>query len=220
MTDNNIKKSKANELKNQRPYAYMILFFCLVAGLYFFTISKLFAFYWISGIGFGFILQKSRFCFTSAFRDLHMTGSTLTARAVLIAVGITTLGFFIIKFQAFSVGNPIPGQSYINPIGLSTIAGGIIFGTGMVIAGGCASGVLMRVGDGFQMQAVALIFFILGSFLGANHSTWWQDNFSIRKEGIFIPDLVGWPLALFIQISLIALLYFLSLKWESKNLDS
>lgn len=42
---------------------------------------------------------------------------------------------------------------------MNTVVGGIIFGIGMVIAGGCASGMLMRIGEGFEMHLITLVGF-------------------------------------------------------------
>ena len=57
-------------------------------------------------------------------------------------------------------------MSYVVPVSFATVIGAFIFGIGMVIAGGCASGTLMRVGEGFTMQILALFFFIVGSLWG------------------------------------------------------
>ncbi len=48
---------------------------------------------WIAACGLGFTLQKSRFCFASSFRDLFMFGSGHNMKAVLLAIGIASVGF-------------------------------------------------------------------------------------------------------------------------------
>ena len=104
-----------------------------------------------------------RFCFTASMRDPMLTGSTTVTRSVLIAFALTSLGFWAIKYGAAQQGLPIPGQSFVVPVSFATVIGAFMFGIGMVIAGGCASGTLMRVGEGFTMQIIALLFFIVGS---------------------------------------------------------
>lgn len=211
------KKTKSSQIQLQIGMVLLALFLAL--GLFFAMDSKQYAFYWVSGLAFGYVLQKSRFCFTAGFRDVHLLGSTLVGRAVLLALALTTLGFTMIKYAHVALGLPIPGMVYVNPIGLYTILGGLLFGIGMVIAEGCASGVLMRLGDGFATQLVVLVFFVLGNFMGAKDVTWWEQRFSLVAEGVFLPDILGWPLALLAQLALIALLYRWAKKWEEKKME-
>ena len=158
------------------------------------------ALFWVFGCCFGFILQKARFCFTASMRDPCITGSTSVTRAVLIAFAITTIGFTAIKYGAYVNGGAIPGQSYVMPVSLATCVGGVMFGIGMVIAGGCASGTLMRVGEGFSMQMISLFFFVIGSLIGAGHMGWWTLNFNATAPQVFLPDVFGWAGALILQL--------------------
>ena len=108
---------------------------------------------------------------------------------------------------------------------LQVIFFAVLFGIGMVIAGGCASGTLMRVGEGFGMQMLSLFFFIVGSLLGAAHFGWWKLNFIVRGPKIFLPDIFGWVGAVVLQLLIIALLWIAADKWakrksyEGDNLD-
>ena len=204
--------------KSQIPYGIAVLAGIIVIGIYLSTISSKLGLFWILGIGLGFILQKSRFCFTASMRDPYLTGSTSVTRAVLIAFAITSIAFTAIKYGAFVKGLPIPGQSYVAPISLATVVGAFMFGIGMVIAGGCASGTLMRVGEGFSMQILALFFFVVGSLWGAHDFGWWKLNFMLKGPEVFLPDIFGWFGAISLQLLLIAVLYVLADKWESKKL--
>ena len=178
------------------------------------------ALFWVFGCAFGFVLQKARFCFTASMRDPCITGSTSVTRAVLIAFAVSTIGFWAIKYGAFMKGQPIPGQSYIMPISLATAVGGILFGIGMVIAGGCASGTLMRVGEGFGMQMLSLLFFVIGSLIGANNMGWWTLNFNATAPRVFLPDVFGWGGALVLQLAIIGLLYIAADKYEKKRMGN
>lgn len=203
--------------KSQLPIGIALLVIMLGFGIYLTTISTSLGLFWIVGTCFGFILQKSRFCFTASLRDPYLTGSTTLTRAVLIAFAITTIGFTAIKYGAFANGLPIPGQDYVVPISLATIVGAFMFGIGMVIAGGCASGTLMRVGEGFTMQIISLVFFIVGSLWGAHDFGWWKLNFMLGGTKIFLPDIFGWLGAVVVQLLLIAVLYILAEKWENRK---
>jgi len=151
-------------------------------------------------------------------RDPYLTGSTSLTKAVLIAFAITTIGFTAIKYYAYINSLPIPGQSYITPISLATVIGSLMFGIGMVIAGGCATGTLMRVGEGFLLQLIVLFAFIVGSLWGTHNYTWWEYNFIIKGKAIFLPDVFGWFGAITIQLLFIGLLYILVNKWQDYKL--
>lgn len=203
--------------KNQLPYGIALFAVLIGIGIFLATISAKLGFFWLTGIAFGFILQKSRFCFTASMRDPYLTGSTSVTRAVLIAFAVTTIGFTAIKYGAFINGQPIPGQSYVVPISFATIVGAFMFGIGMVIAGGCASGTLMRVGEGFTMQILSLFFFVVGSLWGAHDFGWWKLNFILKGKAVFLPDVFGWFGAIVFQLLLIAALYIAADKWENRK---
>ena len=175
------------------------------------------ALYWITGIAFGGVLQRSRFCFTASLRDPYLTGSTSVTKAVLIAFAVTSIGFTAIKYGYAAQGLPIPGQDYIAPVSVATGVGAFMFGIGMVIAGGCASGTLMRVGEGFWMQVISLFFFIVGSLLGASHYGWWYRNFIVSAPRIFLPDYMGWLGGLLCNLAIIAVIYWLAHKWGKRK---
>ncbi len=207
--------------KNQLPIGLGVFALMIVIGVLLAVFkSGMVAMFWLFGGCFGFILQKSRFCFTASLRDPCITGSTSLTKAVLIAFAITSIVFTAIKYSAFANGLPIPGQSYVMPISLATVVGGVMFGIGMVIAGGCASGTLMRVGEGFAMQVLSLAFFVIGSLWGAHDMGWWNLHFIAGAPKIFLPDVFGWLGAIVIQLLIIACLYVAADLWERKKLGT
>ncbi len=212
-----LASSRNNKPKSQIPFGLFIIFLIIFFGIFLGSISSTLSFFWITGIAFGFILQKSRFCFVAAIRDPYLIGGTSLTKAMLIAFAITSIGFTAIKYGAYINNQAIPGQSFIAPISIATIVGGILFGIGMVIAGGCASGILMRTGEGFQMQILTLFFFIVGSLWGAHDFGWWHNTFISNSKKIFLPDIFGWFGALAIQLIFIAFIYIIADKWESKK---
>jgi len=210
-------RAKRKPKKNQIPVGVIMVAIILAIGIYLGAQSGKLLLFWVTGIAFGVILQKGRFCFTASMRDPYLTGSTSITRAVLIAFAIATLGFAAIKYGYQSMGLPMPGMSYVAPVSLGTIFGAFIFGIGMVIAGGCASGTLMRVGEGFHMQLLSLLFFIIGSLWGAHDFGWWKLNVISKGKPIFLPDVFGWAGAIFIQLLIIGLLYVAAEKYEEKR---
>ncbi len=196
-----------------------ILVLIVISGFALSFISKTLAFFWITGNLFGFVLQKTRFCFTASMRDPYLTGGTNLTKSVLAALAITTLGFTAIKYGAFINGMPIPGQGFVVPVSLATVLGGLIFGIGMVIAGGCASGTLMRVGEGFAMQILSLVFFVAGSLWAAHDFGWWQLNVIMKGKAVFLPDVFGWFGAVTIQLLIIAFLWIAADKWGKRKAE-
>jgi len=204
--------------KSQLPFGLIAGVVFLAFGIYLATIDPQLSLFWVIGLSFGFILQKARFCFTASLRDPVLTGSTSVTKAVLVAFAITSIVFTAIQYGAYIRGVPMHG--FIFPISLGTIVGAFIFGIGMVIAGGCASGTLMRVGEGFGMQILALFFFVVGSLWGAADRGWWELHFYIDAPTIFLPDVFGWVGAIAVQLLLIAALYILADKWGSRKQKS
>ncbi len=100
----------------------------------------------------GFVMQRTRFCFlTGGFRDMYVQKNNKMFYALLIAITIRSLR--IIDFD----GNrylQIPAHSF--PI-LGTIIGSFIFGIGIVLAGGCATGTWYRAGEGLIGSWIALV---------------------------------------------------------------
>jgi transporter len=213
------KVVKANSVrkkpfKSQIPHALVLI--ALLIGLGFYLNDAKLVKYLIFGVVFGMILQRSRFCFTAAFRDPVITGSTSLTRAVFLAIAVGTIGFSALSLYSISTGGKPMGTDSVAPLSILTVIGGVMFGIGMVTAGGCASGTLMRVGEGFQLQWVALLCFMLGSIAGA-----WAMGFlePLGKANIkvYLPDHLGWAGALIFQFALIAIVYVLAIKWQKKK---
>ena len=203
--------------KNQLPIGMALLVLIVAFGIYLGTRNEQLVLFWVTGLAFGCILQRARFCFTAAMRDPFLTGGTNLSKAVLLAFAITSIGFLAIKYGAHAQGLPIPGQAYIAPVSLATAIGAFMFGIGMVISGGCASGTLMRVGEGFTMQLLSLFFFVVGSLWGAYDFGWWKLNVILKGKAVFLPDLFGWLGAIIIQLLIIALLWIAADKWANRK---
>lgn len=206
--------------KNQIPYGFLTVAGIVGIALLLNMNSSNVAFFWLTGAAFGFILQKGRFCFTASMRDPYLTGSTSVTRAVIVAFAITTIGFTAIKYGYANVGLAVPGMSYVAPISFATLIGAFIFGVGMVIAGGCASGTLMRVGEGFVMNTIAFFFFMMGSLWGAHDFGWWKEHVISKGSSVFLPDIFGWMGAVVLQLGVLLILYVVAEQYEKKRSGS
>ncbi len=103
----------------------------------------------ITGLLFGFILQRGRICFNSAFRDLYLMKDNFLFKGITLAMAIEMLMFPAMAAAGMIKLNPKP---FNLP---AQIIGGFIFGMGMVLAGGCASGTTYRVGEGNTTSWIA-----------------------------------------------------------------
>src|SRR6185436_3522846 len=90
----------------------------------------------------------------------------------------------------------------VAPLGLSVIIGAFLFGVGMQLGGGCASGTLYSAGGGSTRMFVTLAAFIAGSVLGVLHTPFWDDTPSYAP--VSLVDRFGVVIALAMSLALFA----------------
>lgn len=109
------------------------------------------------GAALGFILQRGRFCITGAFRDLWVSRSWRWLSAFLVAIAVQALGVALLS-GAGVISPEIPRLSVV-----ATAGGSFIFGVGIVLAGGCATGTYYRAGEGLVGSWFALVAYALAA---------------------------------------------------------
>lgn len=176
---------------------------------------------WLLGMVAGFTLQRSRFCFASAFRDLFLFGQSRTVNGILVGLVITTLGFALVMYREvpFPQFGALPVEAHILPVGLSTVVGGVIFGVGMVLAGGCSSGSLYRVGEGYVASAVAVLGMVLGLALLSYQWNWWWETLIQHEPKIWLAEVLPGGYASGVALTLLGLfaVFLAALWWETRN---
>ena len=120
----------------------------------------------------GMTLYHAAFGFTSSWRIFikERRGRGLRAQMVMLAIAV------LLFFPALGAGT-LWGQTvtgFVSPIGVSVLFGAFLFGIGMQLGGGCASGTLFTAGGGNARMMITLIFFIVGSVIGSAHFSWWM----------------------------------------------
>jgi len=165
---------------------------------------KVLGFSLLMGLGLGYAFQRSRFCLGAAFRDFILFRSTEPLQSTVLLLILSSLGFIVIFFYHAFNNSSLPLN--ILPFGIHTAIGATIFGIGMVLAASCASGMLMRLGEGYVQQYGTLLGFLIGSVIGAWNQNFWLP-FICQSPSIFLPALLGWPLALVVHLSPLLLLY-------------
>jgi hypothetical protein len=209
----NKMSSKVKVNKTQPIIALIISIFILALGIY--LGGKLIVFL-LSGVALGYILTRSRFGFAGGIKRIYITGEGSLSKALLIMFAISIISSAVIHMNAAANGAAIPGITSVHFLNISTILGGFIFGIGMMIAGGCASGTLSDLGEGAMRAAIALIFYIIGTFPGLE-AKYFIDNSSIGKIGtrVYLPDVMGYIGAVILSLLFLFGLYLLVKKYEA-----
>ena len=96
---------------------------------------------------FGAIAQRTHFCTMGAVADIVNIGDWSRMRMWALAIGVAMLGFNTMVYLGWvEAGKSIYAGSRL--IWLSSLLGGALFGVGMVLASGCGSKTLVRIGGG------------------------------------------------------------------------
>ncbi|MGB5455463.1 MAG: YeeE/YedE thiosulfate transporter family protein [Gammaproteobacteria bacterium] len=172
----------------------------------------------LAGFAIGFVMHRSRLCFSRVFREPFMTAEGEMTKAMILAIALgAAVGGVLIAIGTIDPYIAVPTRFW-----LGALLGGVIFGIGMVFAGGCASGSLWRIGEGQLKLVVALIFFawvgstfnaILGrtGVLAVDIDLDFLDGVA-QVSGLgfqaFMPDLFGsWEYSLLLTYVLLAVWY-------------
>lgn len=115
----------------------------------------------LSGLALGAVLgatmQRGRFCVTGMIRDIWLNGAWRNFAALLIVISVHAVGIAALT----SLGVIAPEYSTFAPA--AVIVGGFVFGLGIILAGGCASGTWYRSGEGLVGSWIALLMYALSA---------------------------------------------------------
>jgi uncharacterized membrane protein YedE/YeeE len=160
----------------------------------------------------GYVMHRSDFCIAGMFRDLFLFRDTFMLRTLVLAVVASMVVFEAARLLGLLSPYPFP---LLGPPSLANLLGGLLFGAGMVLAGGCVVGTLYKMGAGSLLGALAVAGLIAGSTLYAEFYPVWSAlvNATTAFPGkVTIPEIVGIsPTLLIAPIALTA--GFLLLRW-------
>ncbi|CAM3674878.1 selenium metabolism membrane protein YedE/FdhT [Marinicrinis lubricantis] len=161
------------------------------------------------GAAFGILIERGQICFTSAFRDLWISGRATMTKAIIVGMAISTVATLIILL----VSDMDPITKISAP---STFVGGVLFGLGIVLAGGCETGMMYRLMEG---QIVFLPVFV-GNIIGATALAYAWDHLGIYntlvKSGskINLFEAMGpWP-ALIATLAVLSIGFWIAAYWQ------
>jgi len=203
-------KTKGTSLQ---PLAGLIIILIGLALAFTFNDVTLFGFALI-GLFIGIVLQRSRWCIVRALREPFMTGDAEPAVAIIAGLIIGLLGFTVIKIIGIGSETAMVAANFWMPASI----GGVIFGFGMTIAGGCTVGSSWRAGEGHVKLWFALIGIIIAAPLTLEYirpaflnilPTW-------MKQQIFLPDYFTYLGSIIIML-LILLIWYIFVKWNERT---
>ncbi len=168
---------------------------------------------YVLGAALGLVLYHAAFGFTSAWRVFIADRRGEGLRAQMVMLAIASILFFPVLASGALFGQPVAGN--VSPAGIGVVFGAFIFGIGMQMGGGCASGTLYTVGGGSTRMLITLAAFIAGSAIGAAHLHWWTALPSLPK--ISIIELWGPWTALAVQLAVFAIIAGVTILLEKRR---
>ncbi len=113
---------------------------------------------------FGLIAAKTNFCTMGALSDIVNMGHWGRMRMWMLAVAVAIVGTTVLSYTGqVDIAKSVPQRPVLS--WLSLLLGGLIFGVGMTLSGGCANKNLIRVGGGSVRAFVVLTFLAIASYM-------------------------------------------------------
>ncbi|MUN55614.1 YeeE/YedE family protein [Kocuria koreensis] len=105
----------------------------------------------------GIVMQRGRFCVTGMLRDIFLQRSWRTFTALMVVIAVHGVGIAALT----SAGVISPEYEGFAPV--AVVVGSLMFGLGIVLAGGCASGTWYRAAEGLVGSWIALAMYAVSS---------------------------------------------------------
>ena len=123
----------------------------------------------VCGLALGFVLQRGRFCLNSAFRDIIFVKDLTLFRSYLLCISVAIIGTNLLESSGLIMTYDQASGAFVstnllrqNFVPVANVIGGFLFGLGIVLAGGCASGIVYRLGEGQMAAMIAIVGFFFG----------------------------------------------------------
>jgi uncharacterized protein len=165
------------------------------------------------GAAAGVVLYRAAFGFTASWRAFATGGHGAGIRAQMLMLALTCSVFFPVLASGEIFGQPMRGS--VSPVGVSVLVGALLFGIGMQLGGGCASGTLYSAGGGNTRMAITLLAFIAGSVVGTAHMPWWTASPAFKP--VSIVTAFGLSTALPITLTLLGSLTMMTVVVERRR---
>ncbi|MDA8086496.1 MAG: YeeE/YedE thiosulfate transporter family protein [Nitrospiraceae bacterium] len=112
----------------------------------------------------GSILYRSDFCMAGVFRDVFLFRDYLRMKAFFLLVSLLAVILYLMRiFKVISTYPP----SFFGVPSAANLLGGLLFGVGMVLGGGCLISTLYKLGAGSTASCITFCGVLLGGFVSA-----------------------------------------------------
>ena len=112
----------------------------------------------------GVVAARANVCTMGAIADVVNMGHWNRMRIWLLAIAVAIIGTSLLSaFGLIDLSSSIYQRPRLN--WLSLIVGGVVFGIGMTMAGGCANKTMLRIGGGSLRSFVVLIFLAISAYM-------------------------------------------------------
>ncbi|MDF2671272.1 MAG: protein of unknown function YeeE/YedE, partial [Paenibacillus sp.] len=147
--------------------------------------------------------------FVASIRDWISVRDTRILNGVLVLIATSLLGWGLV----LTFGLRDFSELWVVPLSGGNLFGGLLFGIGMTIAGGCGSGTLYRCGMGYVQFWIVLLFAIIGNLIFAFlYDPWGRDvlePMTVLDNGY---SLYSWPIPFWvIPAAIVALIVGISI---------
>lgn len=169
----------------------------------------------MSGLLFGWTLQRSRFCFFCMLRDFFSKKDSRAVLSVILALAVGVVGHLVI-FGAWipdATAGHLPPRAHIGPVSWVLILGGAVFGMGMSFSGSCISAHFYRIGEGSPLSPIALVGAVAGVILALKSWNFFYLRTLIDAPIPWIPAWGGFSLSLVIALVLLGGLALWLMRW-------
>lgn len=198
---------------NVKPLGVALLFIVLGALYLAQVVDARQSALYLVGALLGVALYHAAFGFTSAWRVFIADGRGAGLRAQMLMLAVGVLLFFPALSSGTLFGTPVTGL--VSPAGTSVVVGAFIFGIGMQLGGGCASGTLYTVGGGSTRMIVTLAAFIAGSVIATAHMPYWTSLPQLAP--ISLVKTLGLAPALLLNLAVFALIAGITVLVEKRR---
>ncbi len=152
------------------------------------------------GMVFGIVVQRTQFCMVSAVTNITLMRDFRHAHAYLAALAVAVLGTFLLEINDLvnvsETGYRVPRYDWLVIAG-----GGLLFGFGSILAGGCAGRTTVRASEGNLGALIVLLAFALtaaATYYGAlePYRVWLMKNTAVEFDTMdsALSTVLGLPL--------------------------
>jgi uncharacterized membrane protein YedE/YeeE len=147
----------------------------------------------VAGLAAGAVMTRGGLCFNRALRRAAFERRPALLRAFAIAVAAQLLLLPLLIAAGVGALRDSAGAGGPALLPVAQLVGGLVFGAGMALAGGCATGMLWKSGAGALALAIAIAGFAAGELLirGPGEAVIEAADDASRPAESALPELLG-----------------------------